>query len=119
MSKLCDECETVAHCMTHGCIPKRDFWAGYVPEPVKPAQQAFDKKAENARELGLDYEPAQQKQHMNITTTYDEAMVKAMIAEAVAKERNATLDEIATKIAAMPFGDTAASFSVWIREQKT
>lgn len=25
---------------------------------------------------------------MNITTTYDEAMVKAMIAEAVAKERN-------------------------------
>jgi hypothetical protein len=33
--------------------------------------------------------------------------------------RNATLDEIATKIAAMPFGDTAASFAVWIREQKT
>ena len=46
MTKLCDECETVAHCMTHGCIPK---------------QQAFDKKAENARELGLDYEPAQQE----------------------------------------------------------
>ena len=35
-----------------------------------------------------------------------------------ADERNATLDEIATKIAAMPFGDTAASFAVWIREQK-
>jgi hypothetical protein len=51
-----------------------DFWEGYVPEPVKPAQhefvlpgggyipaipaqQALDKKAENARELGLDYEP--------------------------------------------------------------
>ena len=34
MSKLCDECETVAHCMKHGCIPK---------------QQALDKKAENAR----------------------------------------------------------------------
>lgn len=33
--------------------------------------------------------------------------------------RNATLDEIADKIAAMPFGDTAASFAVWIREQKT
>ena len=56
---------------------------------------------------------------MNITTTYDEAMVKAMIAEAVAKERNATLDEIADKIGKMPFGDTAASFAVWIREQKT
>ena len=73
---------------------------------------------------------------MSITTTYDEAMVKAMIAEAVAKERNrtwtqdhwteyehnirnATLDEIADKIGKMPFGDTAASFAVWIREQKT
>lgn len=33
--------------------------------------------------------------------------------------RNATLDEIADKIQAMPFGDTAASFAVWIREQKT
>jgi len=35
-----------------------------------------------------------------------------------ADSRNATLDEIATKIEAMPFGDTAASFAVWIREQK-
>ena len=93
-------------------MSKPDFWEGYVPEPVKPAQQepkidiyrsfeqwksgnvlehgvlrtehyseaqldlvemgwnygydagraveqALDKKAENARELGLDYEPAQ------------------------------------------------------------
>jgi hypothetical protein len=43
---ICDECETVAHCSNHGCIPK---------------QQALDKMAENARELGLDYEPAQQE----------------------------------------------------------
>jgi hypothetical protein len=95
-------------------LAKPDFWEGYVPEPVKPAQQepkidiyrsfeqwkrgnvlehgvprtehyseaqldlvemgwhygydagraveqALDKKAENARELGLDYEPAQQE----------------------------------------------------------
>jgi len=57
-------------------LAKPDFWEGYIPEPVKPAQQEFvspgggyvpaipaqqalDKKAENARELGLDYEPAQ------------------------------------------------------------
>lgn len=33
--------------------------------------------------------------------------------------RNDTIDEIANKIAAMPFGDTAASFAVWIKEQKT
>ena len=32
--------------------------------------------------------------------------------------RNATLDEIAAKIEQMPFGDTAASFAVWIRGQK-
>ena len=44
MIKLCDECETVAHCLKHGCIPK---------------QTALNKKAENARELGLDYEPIQ------------------------------------------------------------
>lgn len=36
-----------------------------------------------------------------------------------ADSRNATLDEIADKIGKMPFGDTAASFAVWIREQKT
>jgi len=40
------------------------------------------------------------------------------IREAVEASRNATLDEIAKKIEAMPFGDTAASFAVWIREQK-
>jgi hypothetical protein len=57
---------------------KSTFWEGYLPEPVKckypkcsypcsdlpdcrDAQQALDKKAENARELGLDYEPAQQE----------------------------------------------------------
>jgi hypothetical protein len=39
--------------------------------------------------------------------------------EAVEATRNATLDEIAKKIEAMPFGDTAASFAVWIKEQKT
>ena len=39
-------------------MSERDFWEGYVPEPDK-RQQALDKKAENARELGLDYEPAQ------------------------------------------------------------
>ena len=32
--------------------------------------------------------------------------------------QNEKLDEIADKIGKMPFGDTAASFAVWIREQK-
>ena len=40
-------------------MSEKDYWEGYVPEPDK-RQQALDKKAENARELGLDYEPAQE-----------------------------------------------------------
>ena len=67
-------------------LAKPDFWEGYIPEPdstcsnalriqhkpyprtckkcglgpcVELVQQALNKKAENARELGLDYEPAQ------------------------------------------------------------
>ena len=38
---ICNECETVAHCLKNGCVSK---------------QQALDRMAENARELGLDYE---------------------------------------------------------------
>ena len=37
---------------------KPDFWEGYVAEPDK-RQQALDKIAEIARDLGLTYEPAQ------------------------------------------------------------
>jgi len=36
MTKLCDECETVAHCTKHGCVPKKEFREVYVPEPVVP-----------------------------------------------------------------------------------
>ena len=39
-------------------MSEKDFWQGYVPEPDK-RQQALDKMAENARELGLDYETEQ------------------------------------------------------------
>lgn len=43
---LCDDCETVSHCIKHGCIPKH---------------QALEQMAQNARELGLDYEPPQRQ----------------------------------------------------------
>jgi hypothetical protein len=33
MSKLCDECETVAHCLKHGCIPKQALAAQQEHEP--------------------------------------------------------------------------------------
>jgi hypothetical protein len=42
---ICNECETVAHCLKNGCVSK---------------QQALDRMAENARELGLDYEQPSQ-----------------------------------------------------------
>ena len=41
---LCDGCETMAHCLKHGCIPKH---------------QALEQMAQNARELGLDYESSE------------------------------------------------------------
>ena len=41
---LCDGCETVSHCLKHGCIPKH---------------QALEQMAQNARELGLDYESSE------------------------------------------------------------
>ena len=81
---ICNECETVAHCSKYGCIPKQP---AQLPFGVKGclvaiktllsrdprvhantaiqmidallANEALDKMAKNARELGLDYEPAQ------------------------------------------------------------
>lgn len=41
---LCDDCETVNHCLKHGCIPKH---------------QALEQMAQNAHELGLDYESSE------------------------------------------------------------
>jgi hypothetical protein len=41
---LCNDCETVAHCLKHGCVPKH---------------QALEQMAQNARELGLDYESSE------------------------------------------------------------
>lgn len=32
--------------------------------------------------------------------------------------QQATLNELANRIDRMPFGDTAASFSIWVREQR-
>ena len=54
---ICNECETVAHCMKNGCIPK---------------QQVLNKMADNARELGLDYEQPAQRTWVGLT---DEEMI--------------------------------------------
>ena len=50
MTKLCDECETVAHCMKHGCIPKINFWKDYEPEPTRPAPVTKDEALDLALE---------------------------------------------------------------------
>ena len=34
-------------------------------------------------------------------------------------QRNQVLEEVAIKLAALPFGDTAASFSCYVRDMKT
>ena len=67
---------------------------------------------EMAREAGIDA-----VQQFNSDTTAVE-LITRFASLVRADSRNATLDEIAKKIEAMPFGDTAASFAVWIREQK-
>jgi hypothetical protein len=107
----------------------------------RAVEQALDKKAENARELGLDYEPNNTTQMAREAGIRDctcngsfgclERLVELVRADERNRTwtqehwteyehsiRNATLDEIADKIGKMPFGDTAASFAVWIREQK-
>jgi len=92
---ICDQCETVAHCLKNGCVPKQptkdealklalaaldeaiklwreemeyrscidvaDSWEK-TSTTIKQAlaDSALDRMAENARELGLDYEPVQE-----------------------------------------------------------
>ena len=41
------------------------------------------------------------------------AWVMKLVANCLDKQRN----QLADKIAQMPFGDTSASFSIWVREQ--
>jgi hypothetical protein len=56
------------------------------PLGYKKANEALDKKAENARELGLDYEPAQQEpvalkwQQAPVKTQWGDEMVVASVA---------------------------------------
>ena len=53
-------------------MSEKDFWEGCVPEPVKPAQQALDEMAWDAKELGLNYEPVWGGGHTN--KDYEDAM---------------------------------------------
>jgi len=47
---------------------------------------------------------------------YDKAAFQQALTLAVVDARRSERERIAAKIDAMPFGDTAASFAIWIRE---
>jgi len=89
---ICDECETVAHCMKNGCVPKTtkkdeamklalealEFDSYYGTSKQKAitslrealAESALERMAENARELGLDYE--QYKNAIEVSVIFHE-----------------------------------------------
>jgi len=95
---ICDECETVAHCMKNGCVPKTtkkdkalklalEALEGIHPSNMTPmaeeywnkaitalrealAESALERMAENARELGLDYE--QYKNAIEVSVIFHE-----------------------------------------------
>ena len=49
---------------------------------------------------------------------YTSGWRKRQINEVAEKIRNEALEEVAAKFDAMPFGDTSASFAVFVREMK-
>ena len=87
----------------------------YAPKPAQQEPVAWGIIASNTGricQVELDADEVEGHNPKHIVPLYTSPPAQRDI-------RNATLDEIAAKIAAMPFGDTAASFAVWIREQKT
>ena len=93
-------------------------------EALENSIDLVEQDYDNAVSLYGNY-PSRAKRLIGMETMRDDhrkaiTAIREALAEQPAQRdiRNATLDEIATKIEAMPFGDTAASFAVWIREQK-
>ena len=72
MSKLCDECETVAHCLKHGCIPQQPAYRAvktyhegkpvYVAEqPASTLEELYALSREVSAEQPAQQEPALQE----------------------------------------------------------
>ena len=93
--------------------------------------EALEKKAENARELGLNYEPDWTKEE---DEAFNEVEKHSNLGKQILRElgqpyyfdiyvspsqRNAVLEEVAREFDKMPFGDTAASFACFVRGMKT
>ena len=92
--------------------------------------EALEKKAENARELGLNYEPDWTKEE---DEAFNEVEKQSNLGKQILRDlgqpyyfdiyvspsqRNAILEEVAREFDAMPFGDTAASFARFVRDMK-
>ena len=86
--------------------------------------EALTKKADNAKELGLDYEPENTLHwhalnYRTAPTQNAQKMFEALEQFVAAKKRNDTLEEVAKEFDKMKvFGDTAASFAIFVREMK-
>lgn len=96
LSKIKNKCRAIqtSDQMTCECGNVWDMNDPYPPKCTalrealaeQPAQQALDKMAENARELGLDYEPAQQEPMF----TYDQVKAHIQAAMMSSAQRNRT-----------------------------
>lgn len=93
-------------------------------------KDALDRKAENARELGLDYETDWTKEE---DEAFNQVEKQSNLGKQILKDigqpyhydlfvslsqRNAVLEEVAKEFDKMPFGDTAASFAIFVRNLK-
>lgn len=91
---------------------------------MSKANEALDKKAENARELGLDYEPSSVSKLAREAGLRDCTCNGALgclerFAEFVrADERNRLATKLVQDFKGAFGDDTCASWAVWIREQK-
>jgi hypothetical protein len=92
--------------------------------------EALDRKAENARELGLNYKPDWTKEE---DEAFNEVEKQSNLGKQILRDlgqpyyfdiyvspsqRNAVLEEVAREFDVMPFGDTAASFARFVRDMK-
>jgi hypothetical protein len=58
MTKLCDECETVAHCTKHGCVPKKEFREVYVPDAFDTREGAHPEYIQGWNDCRADLKTA-------------------------------------------------------------
>lgn len=86
---LCDDCETVSHCLKHGCIPKQEsentkaaYQRGYLDGMAKPCIECADRQW-----VGLTCEQIQKMAFTAVRENWDWLRF-ALAIEAKLKELN-------------------------------